>query len=132
MFKIILFAISFAYMTSDLKAQVKGSVSTTQKDSIIGYKPAAMYNKGISELANCLQKKYASKKIKPVKDSFWVFKAFVDQQELNELQRITLIEGTKSEFSDFILQGLKDSGKNWRPMIQSGRLVKSYIKVCVR
>ncbi|MGN7722594.1 hypothetical protein [Chitinophaga sp. 22620] len=132
MFRVLLITFGFFYMTSCLNAQVKDHTSVSQKDSITPYKPAAMYKGDINELANALEKKYDEKKNQPSGDSVLVFKAFVDQQPLNDLQHIELIEGTRSAFSDFILQGLRDSGKAWKPMLQGGRAVKSYIRVSAR
>lgn len=132
MFRVLLVTIGFFYMTSCLNAQVKDHISVNQKDSVTPYKPADMYKGDINELATALEKKYDEKKYQPSGDSALIFKAFVDQKPLNRLQHIELIEGTKSAFSDFILQGLKDSGKAWRPLLQGGRAVKSYIKVYAR
>lgn len=132
MLRVLLITIGFFYMTSGLNAQVKDHAIVSKKDSITPYKPAAMYSGNIKELAKTLEKKYAEKKPQPSGSSPLTFKAFVDKDPLNNLQHIELIEGSRSAFSDFILQGLNDSGKNWKPMLQGGRAVKSYIRVHAR
>ena len=127
--KLFFITIGFLFIGFTLSAQDKDNQA---KDPFAHIPNQARYEGGIEKLAKQFGEKYNSKKHRPKGDSIVVFNAFVDQKDLNELEKIELIKGEKSNFSDFILEGLKGSGKKWHPEIQSGREVKSVVKIYAR
>ncbi|MET0638361.1 MAG: hypothetical protein ABWZ25_20195 [Chitinophagaceae bacterium] len=132
MLKIILIMFGLSYITANLNAQTNVPDPVSHEDSITPHKPAALYNGDIKELSTALEKKYAKRKPQSSIDSTVTFKAFVDKMPLNDLSDIELIDGERSAFSDFIRQGFFESGKVWRPMLQGGRAVKSFIRLHVQ
>ena len=96
------------------------------------YLPSARYNGNIKKLAELLEQNYIPIQHGIVGDSVYIFKGFVNDHPLNSLDNITLTEGIKCPFSEFISASLSKTGKSWLSMVQGGREVKSYVRIFVR
>ncbi|RPD41812.1 hypothetical protein [Chitinophaga barathri] len=131
---VLLIITGFFYMMPGLRGQVKDTITVSQAGDFDAaqYKPIAVYKGDMKELAKAVEKKYAAKQYPPAADSALIFRAFVDKHPLNALEKLELLEGRRSAFSDLISQSLRESGRSWRPMLQGGRSVKSYIWVIAR
>lgn len=91
------------------------------------------YKKGVKGLQKDLETAYLSKRFSNHNEENEIpllFNVIVDGKD-SCLKRIELIEGEYSEFAQFILDELKRNCL-WLPSMQSGRRVKSWVKIFVR
>ncbi|MFT3845742.1 MAG: hypothetical protein QM725_11860 [Lacibacter sp.] len=109
------------------KTEDEDEIIFTKIEIISGYK------NGIKALQNDLQTAFNnyhfSKKINPNKSAM-LFEVLIDNKD-SCLKRIELKEGEYSEFTQFIIDELRNNC-SWTPSIQGGRPVKSYSKIFVR